>query len=184
MSQVQRKPMTPGEFLTWESAQELKWEFDGFEPVAMTGGTQAHSVVQTNLTTALTNQLRGKPCRVYGNDLKVRTGVGYRYPDASVSCTPFPINETVVAQPVVIFEVLSSSTAETDKTVKLAEYLALPSVQRYVMLEQGHVFATIVTRTATGWGLALAKQGDKLAMPEIGVEIAMDELYAGLELPV
>ena len=184
MSQAHLVPMTPDEFLAWEAKQELKWEFDGFQPVAMTGGTRAHSVVQRNLLSALDARLDGESCQAYGSDLKVQTGRSYRYPDVSVSCTPFPDDATIVVEPVVVLEVLSASTAGDDRTVKAAEYKSLLSLQRYVMLEQDRVFATVLTRTATGWGLALAKQGDKLAMPEIGVEIAMDELYAGLELPV
>ena len=150
MSQTQSRTMTSDEFLAWEADQELKWEFDGFQPVAMTGGTRAHAMVQANLLTALTNLLRGKPCRAYGSDLKIQIGPSYRYPDASVSCTPFPDSETVVAEPVVIFKVLSASTAGDDRTVKLAEYKSLPSVRRYVMLEQDRVFATVITQTDIG----------------------------------
>ena len=182
MSQTQSRPMTPNEFLAWEADQELKWEFDGFQPVAMTGGTRAHAVVQANLLTALTNRLHGKPCRAYGSDLKIQTGPSYRYPDASVSCTAFPDSETIVADPVVIFEVLSASTAGDDRTTKLAEYKSLPSVRRYVMLEQDRVFATVITRTDTGWDHALADPDGTLVMPEIGVEIPMTELYDGLAL--
>ena len=182
MSQAQSKPMTSSEFLAWESDQELKWEFDGLQPVAMTGGTRAHAVVQANLITALTNRLHGKPCRAYGSDLKIQTGPGYRYPDASVSCTPFPDNETVVAEPVVIFEVLSAGTSSDDRTIKLSEYQSLPSVGRYIMLEQDRVFATVITRTDTGWEHALIGPGGTLAMPEIGVEIPIAELHDGLTL--
>ncbi len=174
--------MTPDEFLAREAGQELKWEFDGFQPVAMTGGTRAHAVVQANLLTALTNRLHGKPCQAYGSDLKVQTGPSYRYPDASVSCTAFPDSETIVAEPVVIFEVLLAGTAGDDRTVKLAEYKSLPSVRRYVMLEQDRVFATVITRMDAGWNHALAGPDSTLAMPEIGVEIPMAELYDGLAL--
>ncbi len=165
MSQTQSRPMSPDEFLAWEAGQELKWEFDGFQPVAMTGGTKAHAVVQANLLTAMTNRLRGKPCRAYGNGR-----------------TPFPDSKTVVAEPVVIFEVLSVGIAGDDRTVKLAEYQSLPSVRCYVMLEQDRVFATVITRTDTGWDYALAGLDGTLAMPEIGVEIPMAELYDGLAL--
>jgi hypothetical protein len=34
--------MTLAEFLAWEESQEFRWEFDGFEPVAMTGGIFRH----------------------------------------------------------------------------------------------------------------------------------------------
>ena len=180
MSQTQPKPMTPDEFLVWEADQELKWEFDGLQPVAMTGGTRAHAVIQVNLLRALANRLDGKPCQAYSSDLKIQTGPGYRYPDASVSCTPFPDGDLAVAEPVVIFEVLSTSTSSDDRTTKLAEYQALPSIRRYVMLEQDRVFATVITRTDTGWDHTLVGRDGVLVMPEIGVEVPLMELYDGL----
>lgn len=182
MSQLQRKTMTPAEFLDWETTQELRWEFDGFQPVAMTGGTVAHSVIQGNIITALNNRLRGKRCRPYGPDLKVEIGPKYRYPDAFVSCTPVGTASTLVTNPVVIFEVLSESTAKTDRMTKLTEYRSLPSVQRYVMLEQDEAAATVITRTEAGWSLEVLDAHGTLAMPEIGVEVAMSELYDGLGL--
>ena len=42
------KPMTLEAFLDWESRQELKYEFDGCQPVAMTGGTAAHAMIRVN----------------------------------------------------------------------------------------------------------------------------------------
>jgi len=182
MRQAQPKPMTSDEFLAWEAGQELKWEFDGFQPVAMTGGTKAHAVLQVNLLRALANRLDGKPCQAYSSDLKIQTGPGYRYPDASVSCTYFSDREMFVAEPVVIFEVLSASTSSDDRTVKLAEYKLLPSVRRYAMLEQDRIFATVITRKDTGWDHALIGRDGVLAMPEIGIEVPMMELYDGLDL--
>lgn len=182
MSQLQRKSMTPAEFLDWETRQELKWEFDGFQPVAMVGGTVAHSVILGNLITTLNIRLRGKQCRPYGPDLKIEIGSKYRYPDAFVSCTPATFGATFAADPVVIFEILSESTAQTDRTTKLMEYRSLPSVQRYVMLEQNQAVATVITRSETGWSLEVLDAAETLAMPEIGVEIPMAELYDGVEL--
>ncbi len=72
--------------------------------------------------------------------------------------------------------------AGDDRTAKLAEYKSLLSVRRYVMLEQDRVFATVITRTDTGWDHALAGPGGTLAIPEIGVEIPMAELYDGRAL--
>ena len=182
MSQMLREPMTPEEFLAWEATQELKWEFDGFQLVAITRGTDAHGAIQANVITALTVRLRGKSCYVRGPDIKVQTGPGYRYPDAFVSCTPVARDATVAADPVVIFEVMSESTARTDRTTKLVEYRSLPSVLRYVMLEQDQALATVFTRTEAGWGLDRLNASGTLAMPEIGVEVPMVELYDGLDL--
>ena len=139
--------MTSAEFLAWEATQGLRWEFDGFQRVAITGGTDAHAAVQGNVVTALTTRLRGKPCYARGPDMKVGIGSRYSYLDASVSCTPVSRSSTVAADPIVIFEVLSESTAKTDRMAKLTEYRSLPSVQRYVMLEQDE------TRAGTGCSL-------------------------------
>ena len=66
-----RKPMTVEQFLAWEERQELRWEFDGVEPVAMTGGTDAHEAIGGVLRALLRERLRGKPCRVRGPTLKI-----------------------------------------------------------------------------------------------------------------
>jgi Uma2 family endonuclease len=57
------KPLTLGEFLDWERAQEPRYEFDGIQPVAMTGGSRPHSRVGTRLLTALSVRVR-PPCEV------------------------------------------------------------------------------------------------------------------------
>jgi len=81
MSQIQSRLMTPDEFLAWEAGQELKWEFDGFQPVAMTGGTFAHAVLQGNLVRALNNRLAGTPCRAF--ELPLSRCPGYLHPDSA-----------------------------------------------------------------------------------------------------
>ena len=182
MSQIQSRPMTPDEFLAWEAGQEVKWEFDGLQPVARTWGTFAHAVIQGNLIRSLNNRLAGTPCGAVGPDLRVLIGSSCRYPDVLVTCSPTAPNAVASTDPVVIFEVLSASTSGDDRTVKLAEYKSLRSVRRYVMLEQDRVFATVITRTGTGWDHALNGPDGTLAMPEIGVEIPMAELYDGLAL--
>ena len=84
MSNAVRKPMTIEAFLAWEERQELLWEFDGFAPVAMTGGTNEHEGIGTRLRTLLDTALEGKPCRVRGPTMKIEVAGRIRYPDAFV----------------------------------------------------------------------------------------------------
>ena len=137
MNLTVRKPMTLAEFLAWEERQEQRYEFDGSEPVAMAGGSLAHAAIQRNLALALGTRLRGKPCQFFGSDLKIQAAENSsRYPDGMVICSGLDPALKIVRNPVVIFEVLSPSTAAADRIVKAREYQATPSVQRYVMLEQ------------------------------------------------
>ena len=145
MNVALRQRMSLAEFLAWEERQELRYEFDGFQPYARVGGTAAHSTVQRNLLTGLTIRLRGKPCQAHGSELKIEVAGSIRYPDAFVVCSPVAPRATVVSEPVVIFEVLS----EIDHVTKNAEYRATASVRRYVMLEQDSQAATVFARETT-----------------------------------
>jgi len=176
--------MTLDEFLAWEDRQELRYEFDGFAPKAMNGGTLAHSTIQINLTTALSTRLRGKPCRPHGSHLKIEVAGRIRYPDAFVVCTPGSNTSKVVADPVVVFEIISPSSEHEDFVVKNAEYRATPSIQRYVVLEQTRIGALAFLRKGDDWVTEIFDGPDAvLGLPEIGISIPLSELYADLVLP-
>jgi Uma2 family endonuclease len=181
MSLALRKPMTLAEFLEWEERQPARYEFDGTDPAAMTGGTYGHSAIQRNLAIAVGGRLRGKPCQFHGSDLKFQVAEGHvRYPDGMVLCSPADRTATVVYDPVIIFEVLSPSTTHNDRIVKAREYQATPSVQRYVMLEQDGVGATVYARSGEIWTHEILVADSVLSLPEIGVELALAELYEGI----
>ena len=183
MSAALRRPMTVAEFLDWEAARERPSEFDGFAPVAMVGVTRAHAAIQRNLTIAVGTRLRGKPCRFYGPEIQVRPPGTVRYPDGVVTCTPGGPRDRVLDAPVVLFEILSESTAATDRTDKAREYRAIPSVRRYVMLAQDRAAAEMHVRDGDRWLSVLLFEGDVLDMPEIGVAVPMAELYEEVEFP-
>src|SRR5271165_7534006 len=182
MNLAVRKPMSLAEFLEWEERQELRYEFDGVEPFAMTGGSLRHAAIQRNLAMAIGSRLRGKPCQFFGSDLKIQAAESSsRYPDGMVLCSDMDPSLKIVRNPVVIFEVLSPSTADNDRIVKAREYQATPSVKRYVMLEQARVGATVHIRAQDGWSVLVLKDDDILDMPEIGLEIPLAEFYEGLD---
>ena len=160
------KPMTIDEFVAWEERQELKYEYDGFEARAMTGGTVAHAALQRNLLRSLSNRLLGKPCQTFGRELKVRTDTSVRYPDALVTCTRADPNSTFAPEPVVIFEILSRSSARRDLGAKNAEYQSLPSLKRYVVLQQSLVAAEVFHRDEEGeWSYDFLSAEATLEMP-------------------
>ena len=84
--------MTAVQFRDWAAAQDSPYEFDGSEPVAMTGGTPGHSVIAVNITTASRTRLRGGLCSGLGSDAGIRTeGEKVRFPDATVTCSRSPL---------------------------------------------------------------------------------------------
>ena len=185
MNVALRRTMTLEDFLAWEAKQPERYEFDGFQPVAMNGGTVAHATIGTNLVIELGSRLRGTSCRAYGAGLKILVAGRVRYPDAFVACSPSANDSTWRTDPVVVLEVLSESTALVDQTVKNAEYRATPSIQRYVMLSQQSIAANVYERSGSQWiGTLVTSLDAMLAMPELGIELPLAALYDGLTFDV
>jgi Uma2 family endonuclease len=175
------KPMTAEEFLAWEERQEERYEFDGFRPVAMTGGTFAHEVIGGNIRTEHDNRLRGSRCISLGPNMKIAVAGRFRYPDAIVVCSPVDRKATVITDPVIVFEVLSDGTARIDQFDKLREYTATPSISRYVILDQDAIGATVYARDRDRMMVETVARGGTLSLPEIEVAIPIDDLYRGVE---
>jgi Uma2 family endonuclease len=170
------QPMTAEEFLAWEERQEERYEFDGFHPVAMTGGTYAHRIIGGNVRTELDDRLRNSRCTPPGPDMKIAEAGRFRYPDAIVVCSPVDRKATVIADPVVVFEVLSDSTARIDHFDKLRGYTATPSIRRYVILEQDAIGAIVYVRDGDRMIVETVARGERL-LPEIPI----DEIYRSVE---
>jgi Uma2 family endonuclease len=146
----------------------------------MTGGTRAPATIQRNLAVSLADRLRGKSGNFLGIDLKIEAAGRIRYPDGFVVCSSGPNMSTVVADPIVVFEILSPSTSSTDRIEKHEEYRATPSIQRYVILEQDRIAATVFARAGGDWIGYVFRDGAILAMPEIGIDVPLAEFYDGL----
>ena len=65
-----RPPASLAEFLEWERCQAVRYEWDGVQPVAMVGGSFAHTELASRLSDVLRPALRGGPCTVVRADLK------------------------------------------------------------------------------------------------------------------
>jgi Uma2 family endonuclease len=182
MSMKLSQSLTVDEFLAWERRQGLRYEFDGDRIVAMTGGTVNHATIMDNVVYALRRRLKA-PCRAFTSNLKILAAGSVRYPGVVVTCSPVAGTADILPAPVVVFEVLSSSTASVDRVTKNEEYRATPSIQRYIMLEQTRIAATVFARAAEGWTGTVATGDAILAMPEIGVELSLPELYGDVDLP-
>jgi Uma2 family endonuclease len=88
-----------------------------------------------------------------------------------------------VTEPVVVFEVLSPSTASTDFVAKNEEYRDTPLIQRYVILAQDRQQATVFERIGGGWVGHIMSGDAVLRMAEIHIEVPLAEFYVGVLFP-
>jgi Uma2 family endonuclease len=183
MTAALRKPWTIAQFLEWEERQEFRYEFDGIGPVAMTDGTEARAEIQVALLTAVGTRLNRPPCRIVGSELKLVMVGSVRYPDAMILCSPRQSRRSTVGDPIIVFEILSDSTARVDMIQKNGEYRASPSIQRYVILEQDRDAAIVFSRKGEDWvSEIVAGENAMLRLPEIEIEFPLGELYRDIEL--
>jgi Uma2 family endonuclease len=182
--------MTRGEFLAWAQTQGARYEFDGFQPVAMTGASVNHNHIVRNIHRALYARLRGSGCLPLGPDDGVATiGDTVRYPDAVITCRRTPGTAYLVERPVVVFEVISFANSAIDRITKVREYLAVPSIHTYVIVEQNGIGLTMLRRhDDNAWITATLTADDLLRLSQPEVEIAVTELYenvdfSGVETP-
>lgn len=172
------------EYLHDEELSAVKNEYINGTVHAMAGGTLRHGVISKQITTSLDNHLRGKRCRAFPADVAVHLSQNrnerYYYPDASVTCDPQDLSARALENPVVIFEVLSPTTARIDQTEKKDAYLACESIQHYVIVDPERVNVVIYSREADGWKMtAYNELTDALALTAIEVTLSLAEVYEG-----
>ncbi len=187
-----RRRLTVAEYLAGEATAEFKSEYWNGETFAMAGSSPEHAGITANFCGETRQRLKGKACRTWSPDLRVKSGAGlYTYPDLAIVCGP-PQYEQLPGQgvktlvnPAVLAEVLSESTEARDRGFKFAQYSALPSLQQYVLVHQDQARVEVFTRQASDeWLMKIYVGLDcEVALDSVEVRIPMAEIYRDIELP-
>lgn len=76
------------EYLAGEQDAKHRHEYVHGVIYAMVGATNVHNLIATNMTVLFGTNLRGKKCRTYNSDTKIRVrsiaGTRFYYPDAMI----------------------------------------------------------------------------------------------------
>ena len=183
MSALPKQFYTPEEYLERERQAEYKNEYFAGEIVAMAGAKRKHNLIAGNIFASLYAQLRGKPCEVYTNDMKVQADKAkqFSYPDVVVVCGEphFRDDEDDVLQnPTVIIEVLSPSTEAYDRGEKFLRYRQLESLQEYLLVTQNERRVERFTKQSDGsWRMTDTSDGE-IALGCISCTLAFDDIYS------
>jgi Uma2 family endonuclease len=182
----QREPISIADYLAGELMSPVKHEFVDGRVYAMVGARNVHNMIAMNAALALGYRLKGKKCRPFNSDTKIRIRLAshtrFYYPDVSVVCRLNPPDDTFQDEPALIVEVLSRSTRRLDIGEKKDAYLTIDSLQVYLLVEQDFARVTAFRRTANGF---ITEIHDGLtaivALAEIDAELPLAELYEAVE---
>ncbi len=182
-----RHAMTHEEFLAFEEESELRHAFHDGEVFCMAGGTLMHGTVGTAFITALAPLLRARGCGcfAFGPDVRLTPRKGdSMYPDVSVACPPLaspPWDAQAIANPVVVVEVLSPTTADWDRGGKFALYQLFPTLKHYLLAYADAWRIQHRERMADGsWRLTDHGPDDVIHLTALGIDLPVRDIYAPL----
>lgn len=166
------------------AALEGRSEYLGGEVYAMTGASATHNAIVVNIASELRTQMKGRPCQVYANDMKVRirTANAGTYPDLVAFCAEHEFQDDrtdVLLNPSLIVEVLSDSTEAYDRGGKFALYRQIPSLREYLLVSQHQIQVDLYTRGGDDrWTLSdFSALTDRIHLPSVDCTLDLAEVY-------
>ncbi|CAN5557233.1 Uma2 family endonuclease [soil metagenome] len=175
--------LTVEEYLAIEEASDIRHEFVNGEVHALAGASEKHQTIILNIATALRGPARDRGCRVLLDGLKLQVAEKFiYYPDVMVNCDPTDDDPYVKQTASLVVEVLSPTTATTDRREKPLFYLQLPSLLCYMIVFQDE------QRVELRWGPDVDSDWHfevvahrPVKIPGLDLELRLEEIYEGVE---
>lgn len=184
MSTQPKRKYTLDEYFALEIASNERYEYFDGDVFCMSGVSESHSQIESNLNLALRLALRERPCRVFVANMRIKVPSlpPYRYSDLSALCGK-PVFEEIggvdtLTNPTLIVEVLSDSTEAYDRGDKFTHYKSIQSFGEYLLVAQHRPHITQYVKQAGGW--TYAEVNDRLAsvrLSSIDCSLELSDVY-------
>ncbi len=172
--------ISEGDYLRGEHHAEFKYEYVDGQVYAMVCASANHNHLSLNVASQIRNHLKEySSCNVFHSDFKVKAGTRFFYPDVVVRCDNE--DDYYTEKPILIVEILSSTTAKYDRTFKLLTYKRIPSLVEYVMIEQGKCFVEVYKLANGVWDYTAYVLGDNVQFKSIGLTLSVETIYANVD---
>ncbi len=181
MSALPAYRLSVTDYLTLERDATEKHEFVDGVIYAMAGASERHNLVSGNLFGELRAQFKGRPCKVYANDLRVNLSVthDYVYPDVVAVCGEARFSKDNLLNPALVIEVLSDVTESYDRGMKFERYRGLDSLQDYLLVAQDRCHVEHYQRQPGGvWLLREFSAPEAVVeLASVNAQLALAEIY-------
>lgn len=183
-----KQKLSPEEYLAQEERTQERHEYVAGEVFAMVGTTPLHNQISLNVAFALRTALKGRPCRVFMSDVKLRvvSANAFYYPDVFVTCgAANPAQEAKLAVDAqLVIEVLSEGTSAYDRGDKLHAYRKLPSLQEYVLVSQDLRRVELYRRGPdVGWTFLTFERDEVVKLASLNFELSLATIYEDTGVP-
>ncbi len=179
------RQMTVEEYIAYDEATEIRYEYIDGEIIPVSGGTIHHGIIMANASGELRQLLKGSDCRVISSDMRNRINpTRYVYPDFCVVCGEAATDERAVTlwNPTLVGEVTSPSSIDRDRGEKQRYYQSIPSLQLYLVIDQHRVFVELYERQNDSWLRREYSDLDAIMrLSFLACDLPLAEIYAGIE---
>lgn len=190
--------LTVGEYLARERNAFERSEYIDGEIYQMAGESDAHGDISVNLVRELSQQLKGKDCRVRTKETKVKSGGPsakspdsikgmFSYPDVLIVCGEIKYHDRhkdIILNPKVIIEVLSPSTEVFNRNDKFTRYRMFnETLTDYILISQDKpMIEHFLRQKDNSWSLYTYIGLDKtLKIKSVNCSLALSEVYDRVE---
>lgn len=167
------------EYFAFCETHEGRFEFVNGEIIEMSGETTTSNRIAGNIHRYIAKILEDSSYELYQNAVKLRVEDGrvVRIPDFLI-CEKEGDAVRYTTLPLLIVEVLSESTAKTDRVEKLQEYSSDPSLQYYLMIEQTKCHVEMYIRDGERWYFEFYdKMDDVIRLPYFKADLPLSVVY-------
>lgn len=182
MVALPKTKMTVEEYLRWSQSYngEGRHELIDGEVVMMSPETVRHVHVKAEAWLTFRNALArsGVPCQAFMDGVSVRVGKHQlREPDISVQCKPADPDALILDAPVIVAEVVSSTSVRSDTGAKVGEYFSIPTLQHYLIIDPFNMLVIRHSRSekTTAIHTEICRSGSLVLDPP-GITVAVEEL--------
>jgi Uma2 family endonuclease len=181
MARVAEKLWTLEEFLAFDDGTETSYQLFEGRLVAMNPPLRGHAVLAARLALIIGSQLNA-PCEVAAEAgiIPVNRRHSWYKADLIVTCTPGNYKDQFIAEPVLVVEVLSPTTAATDFNRKLPDYQRIPSMRDVLLVSSMERLIRHWRREADHWMEHGHRRSAAVRLSGLPVTIAMRDLYDGI----
>jgi len=173
---------TLSQYFERELQSQTRHEYVDGKIIAMTGGTPTHNRIISNLLVALYTGLKNQSYAVFVTDqrLWIPERQIATYPDIMVMPEPLTYQEgrkDTLINPVLITEVLSSSTANYDREEKFAAYRTIATFQEYLLISQEKCYIEHFQKEGDCWVFTAYENPTIITLKSLRIEVEMADIY-------
>ena len=175
--------LTVEQYLESEADVAVRREYVDGQVFAMTDATRRHNIIVGNIYSAIRAHLKGSRCQAYIEAVKARIEAAncFYYPDVMVSCDAYDSKSVYSDSPVLVVEVLSPSTAATDRREKRVNYMKIKTLKELVFVHQSKQRVELQRRNLDGdWDVIRLLAHDELvleSLPNGTLAIPLSAIY-------